>query len=504
MDAGHMDAVLKAFQIVFSANVLGVIALASLLGILIGAMPGLTAVMGTALLVPFTFFMEPVPAIAAIVALSAMAIFAGDIPAALVRIPGTPASAAYADECYKLTQRGEPWRGLGICLSTSVIGGIFGTIVLMLAAPTLARFATAFSTPEYFWLGVLGLTCAAFLASGAPIKALISLCLGLFLSTIGIDVGTGQPRFTFGSMELTGGIDLIPVLVGFFAIPELIRQMAQRDAPLPAVPPYTSIFRGMLADLWHYRIQIFRGNVSGTLIGALPGAGADIAAWVSYATSRRLSKQPEKFGTGHLEGVAEAGAANNSALAGAWVPTLVFGIPGDSITAIVIGVLYLKGMEPGPAIFLKTPELVYAVFIVFILANLLMLPLGWAVIRASRHILKVPRRVLVPIILMACMVGAYAIQNSLFDVGVMLSMGLLGYVMEENDIPVAPAILALVLGKVIEFNLVTTLIKSDGNWLWLVNRPIAAGLALVTVAIWAATLYALLKRPAAPRVETSR
>ncbi|MEZ5844313.1 MAG: tripartite tricarboxylate transporter permease [Hyphomicrobiaceae bacterium] len=488
-----MDAILKALSIIASADVLAVVVGASMLGILIGCVPGLTAVMGVALLVPFTFFMEPVPAIAAIVALAATAIFAGDIPAALVRIPGTPASAAYADECYKLTQRGEPWRGLGVCLAASVLGGLFGTLMLVLAAPQLARFATQFSSPEYFWLGVLGLTCAAFLASGAPLKGLVALSLGLFFSTIGIDVGTGQPRFTFGSMELMGGIDLIPLLVGFFAVPELIRQVTKPAAAPADVPRYTSIFKDLLRDLWTYRVQILRGNVSGTLIGALPGAGADIAAWVSYATSRRLSKEPEKFGTGHLEGVAEASAANNSSLSGAWVPTLVFGIPGDSITAIVIGVLYLKGMEPGPAIFVKTPELVYAVFIVFFLANILLLPLGWLVIRASRYILDVPRNVLVPVILMACIVGAYAIQNSLFDVGVMLFMGVLGYIMEENDIPVAPAILALVLGKVIEFNLVTTLIKSDGNWLWLVNRPIAAGLALVTVAIWAVTLTALAR-----------
>lgn len=488
-----MDAILKAFEIVLSFNVLAVVLGASLLGILIGCVPGLTAVMGTALLVPFTFFMDPVPAIAAIVALSAMAIFAGDIPAALVRIPGTPASAAYADECYKMTERGEPWRGLGMCLAASSIGGLFGTLVLVLAAPQLARFATQFSSPEYFWLGVLGLTCAAFLASSVPIKGLIALCIGLFFSTIGIDVGTGQQRFTFGSMELMGGIDLIPLLVGFFAIPELIRQMTRIGDRPKVVPHYTGMFRGLLDDLWRYRLQIARGNVSGTLIGALPGAGADIAAWVSYATSRKLSKEPEKFGTGHLEGVAEASAANNSSLSGAWVPTLVFGIPGDSITAIVIGVLYLKGMEPGPAIFLKTPELVYAVFIVFFLANLLMLPLGWMVIRASRHILSVPRAVIVPIILMSCIVGSYAIQNSLFDVGVMLAMGVLGYVMEENDIPVAPAILALVLGKVIEFNLVTTMIKGDGDWTWLVNRPVAACLALVTLALWAVTIAALLR-----------
>jgi putative tricarboxylic transport membrane protein len=488
-----MDALYQAFGIVFAPNVIGIMLIASALGIVIGAMPGLTAVMGVALLVPFTFFMDPIPAVASVITLSAMAIFAGDIPAALIRIPGTPASAAYAEECYLMTTRGEPWRGLGMCMASSAIGGIFGTVVLIIAAPALAKFATQFSSAEYFWLGVLGLTCAGFLTTGHPVKALVGLCIGLFLSTIGIDVGSGQPRFAFGSTELMGGIDLVPTLVGFFAIPELIRSVTKRDWIHPKVPKYTSMFRGLGRDLWENRIQILRGNAVGTFIGALPGAGADIAAWVSYALSKKMSKTPEKFGTGHMEGVAEAGASNNAALAGAWVPTLVFGIPGDSITAIVIGVLYLKGLEPGPSLFTKTPELVYAVYIVFLLANLIMIPIGWAVIRGSRHILSVPRTLLVPVILLACIVGSYAIQNSLFDVGTMLAMGILGYIMDENDIPVAPSILALVLGKMIEANLVTTLIKSDGDPLWLVNRPIAAALGLVTITIWIAVAWTAMK-----------
>ena len=488
------DAVLAAFGHVFDPYTLMVIGIASLLGIVLGAMPGLTAVMGTALLVPFTFFMDPVPAIAAIVAMSAMAIFAGDIPAALVRIPGTPASAAYADDAYKLTLKGEPWRALGMCMAASAIGGVFGTIVLIIAAPTLARFATNFSSPEYFWLGLLGLTCAAFLASGAPLRGLVSLLLGLFLSCVGIDVATGITRFAFGSTELLGGVDFVPALIGLFAIPELVRLLSSRVDNRATVPRYTGMFRGLGRDIWTYRLQIVRGNCVGTLIGALPGAGADIAAWVSYALSKRLSRTPEKFGTGHVEGLAEAAASNNAALGGAWVPTIVFGIPGDSITAIVIGVLILKGLEPGPAIFLKTPDLIYAIFMVFILANLLMVPLGWLVIRGARHILSVPRGTVAAFILVACIIGAYAINNSLFDVGLMLAMGAVGWFMEENDIPVAPAILGLVLGRLVEFNFIQTMIKGEGDLLTLVARPIAAVLALAVVAIWVGTAWAALRR----------
>ena len=484
----------NAFGLVFEPTTLMMMCAASVLGILVGAMPGLTAVMATALLVPFTFFMDPVPAIASIVTVSAMAIFAGDIPAALLRVPGTPASAAYCDEAYLLTKKGEPWRGLGLCMATSALGGIFGTIVLVISGPTLARFAAQFSSAEYFWLGLLGLTCAGFIAVGNPIKGVISLVIGLFLSTIGIDIASGQARFTFGSSELLGGVDLIPVLIGMFAIPELVRMLTARVALRAETPPYTGLFRGLGRDMWMLRKQIMRGNIVGTLIGALPGAGADIAAWVSYAISKRTSKTPEKFGTGHLEGLAEAGASNNAALAGAWIPTIVFGIPGDSITAIVIGVLYLKGMEPGPSIFLKNPELIYAVFIVFFLANIIMVPIGALVIRWSRHILRIPVGIIMPAILLACIVGSFSINNSVFDVGLMLGMGLLGWFMEENDVPVAPAILGLVLGRVVEFNFIQTMIKGDGDMMLLVDRPIAAILTVVTVGIWAISFYAYARR----------
>ena len=228
-----------------------------------------------------------------------------------------------------------------------------------------------------------------------------------------------------------------------------------------------------------------RGNLIGVVVGILPGAGADIAAWISYAVAKRFSKEPEKFGTGHVEGLVDAGAANNSALGGAWVPAMVFGIPGDSITAIVIGVLYMKNMNPGPTVMLHAPELLYGVFIVFFVANLLMVPLGYAAIRLSRQILHVPRDILMPIILLFCIVGAFAINNSVFGVGIIVVLGLLAYLMEENGFPIAPAILGIVLGPLVEENFMTSMIKSDGNLLGFFERPIAAALGVITLAIWA-------------------
>ena len=233
-----------------------------------------------------------------------------------------------------------------------------------------------------------------------------------------------------------------------------------------------------------YPLQILRGSTLGTLVGALPGAGADIAAWMSYAMSKKFSKEPEKFGTGHVEGIVESGAANNSALAGAWIPALVFGIPGDSITAIVIGVLYMKNMNPGPTLFTQNPQNIYAVFLLFIIANLIMIPLGWWCIKVSKQILRVPRNVLMPIIMLFCIVGAFAINNTAFDIGVMLVAGVVAYVLEENGFPIAPAILGVVLGGMLEENFVTSMIKSDGDLLAFFSRPVAAALGALTLAAW--------------------
>jgi putative tricarboxylic transport membrane protein len=465
--------------------VLGVVLASATYGLFIGSIPGLSATMAVALLVPVTFFLPPLPAIACMVTATAMAIFAGDVPSALLRIPGTPASAAYCDEAFALTRKGQVDLVLGAGLVFSAIGGLFGTVVLATAAPWLADIALEFSSFEYFWLVMMGLTAAVFVAPGRPLKALISLMLGLLLATVGFENPAAYPRFTFGSVQLMSGLQLIPVMTGMFAVSEVIRYAVSR-IPVLAAPTETigHIFRGQGRLLRTYPLPLLRGSVVGTLIGALPGAGADIAAWIAYAISKRFSNTPERFGTGHIEGIVEAGAANNSALSGAWIPALVFGIPGDSITAIVIGVLYLKGLNPGPTIFIENPQNVYAVFIIFFLANLLMLPLGWVLIRLARNVLRVPRHVLMPIILLFCVVGAFAINNSVFDVGVMLAFGLLAYFMEANDFPIAPTILGLVLGAMLEQNFVTSLIKVDGNPLGFFGRPIAAALGVVTLLIW--------------------
>jgi putative tricarboxylic transport membrane protein len=490
-----MNAILAAFELVFTVDVLVTLISAALFGLLVGAVPGLTATMATALLVPLTFFMDPIPAVGAMVTCAAMAIFAGDIPGALLRIPGTPASAAYVDEAYAMTRKGQAEKVLGACVVFSAIGGLFGTAVLIFAAPALAEIALKFSSPEYFWMALLGLTCAAFIGAASPIRGMVSLLIGLLISTVGLNNPAGVPRFTFGSTDMLAGIDFIPAMIGLFAVSEVLRTIAAGAPPWDSVQSKVgNIFRDWGAMIRAYWPQQLRGNVLGTAIGILPGAGADVAAYVSYAVSRRFSRNQEKFGTGHVEGVIESTSANNSSLASAWIPALVFGIPGDTITAIVIGVLYVKGINPGPTLFLFSPQTIYAVFLIFVLANLLMIPLGWLVIKLARHLLRTPRRVLMPMILIFCIVGAFASNNAAYGIVLMLAFGVLGFFMEENDIPIAPCILGIVIGPILERNFITTMIKSDGAVTAFFERPIAAVLGAVVVIIWLSLLLGVWRR----------
>ncbi|MDX6749014.1 tripartite tricarboxylate transporter permease [Geminicoccaceae bacterium 1502E] len=494
-----MDAFIQALGLVLDPYTLWVMVLAGGFGLFVGAMPGLTATMATALLVPVTFFMEPVPALAAIVTAAAMSIFSGDLPGALLRIPGTPASAAYVEDSYRLTRKGQAELVLGCSLVFSVVGGLFGAVVLAILAPWLAEFALKFSSFEYFWLALFGLSCAVFISTGNPVKGIVSVLLGLLLATVGIDPTAGHPRFTFGSVELMAGISLIPAMIGMFAIGEILRWITgPRSVGTIAQKTIGNIFSGQWRLFRRYPKNVARGSLIGTVVGVLPGAGADIAAWISYAVSKRFSKEPEKFGTGHIEGIVDAGTANNSSLGGAWVPALVFGIPGDSITAIVIGVLYMKGMNPGPMVMLDNPELLYAIFVTFFVANILLIPLGFSAIKLYRRILDVPREFLMPVILVFCIVGSFAINNSVWGIGIMLLMGVVAYLMEENGFPIAPTILGLVLGGMIEANFMTSMMKANGSIIGFFERPIAAGLGIVTLLVWAWVIFDAVRKSLRP------
>lgn len=460
------------------------ILLSGTFGLVIGALPGMTATLAAALLIPFTFFLDPVPAIAAIITMSAMAIFAGDVPGALLRIPGTPSSAAYTEDAYRLTQSGKGGLALGSSLVASVIGGLFGAVVLILVAPILGEFALRFTSFEYFWVAVLGLTAAVIISRGSQVKGAIALMIGLLLSTVGLDITLGHPRFTFGSEELYRGIDFIPAMIGLFGISEVLRNVLTPPGQALAVPQvqHKGVARETFRNIWRYKSRVASGSLIGGGVGALPGAGADIAAWVSYAVTKNSSKEAHLFGRGkgHVEPIIGASSANNAGLGSAYVPALAFGIPGDTITAIVVGVLLVKGITPGPDLFTIQTETLYAIYIVFILANLLLLPLGFLLIRVSSHVLRIPRPALLAGIVGVSVIGAYAINNGYVEVIIVLAMGVMGFLLERAGVPLAPIVLGLVLGPIVESNFMQSVIKTDWDLTQFFNRPISATLIVLT------------------------
>jgi putative tricarboxylic transport membrane protein len=506
------DTLAQALAAVADPAVLLVIAASAIYGTLFGSIPGLSATMAVALIVPLTYFLSPLAALASVITLEACAISAGDIPSALVRIPGTPASAAYADDLYALARRGQYHRALGTCVMFSAVGGLFGVAVLMLFAQPFARIATMFTVAEYFWFYVLGLGCAVVVSRGSALKGALALLIGLLLSTVGLSAVHTEARFTFGHPELYQGINFIPAMIGLFGLSEVLRTVSRfglREEVIPAAvdtagpvsffarhvtASLRDVFGGALEMLWRRPARIMQCNAIGTLIGILPGAGADIAAWVSFGYSKRRSKNPEEYGRGSLEGVADAGAANNAALAGAWIPALVFGIPGDTITAIVLGIMMMKNLTPGPQIFEKQAVLVHSLYFVFILANLALIPAGWLAIRAGGQLVRVPKHTLIPIIVMFCVIGAYAINGSYFDVGLMLAMGVAGFALERVEVPVGPIVLGIILGGPLEERFVQAMTASRGSLSVFVSRPIAAGLAVLTLVVLVLPVISFARR----------
>ncbi|MFJ6280589.1 tripartite tricarboxylate transporter permease [Arthrobacter subterraneus] len=493
-----MENISAALVTVFDPTVIIVCVLSGILGIVIGSLPGLTATLGAALLVPFTFFLDPVPAVASIITMATMAIFAGDIPGALLRMPGTPSSAAYVEDSYRLTLNGKGALALNVSLLASVIGALFGSLVLIFVAPIVGEFALTFTSFEYFWVAVLGLTAAVVISQGSQVKGAIALMAGLLMSTVGLDVSLGFPRFTFGSEALFRGIDFIPAMIGLFGVSEVLRNVSSRPTLLPSVPQMNSKGSGRAAvrDIWHHKGRLVQGNITGSIVGALPGAGADIAAWVSYAIAKSTSKTGAAFGRGkgHTEPLIAAGAANNAAVGSAFVPTLAFGIPGDTITAILIGVLLVKGIEPGPNLFIAQTDTLYAIYIVFMLANLLLLPLGFAAIRMSGLILRIPRPALMAAIIALSVTGAYAINNGYVEVIIVLALAIVGFMFERLRIPLAPVVLGLVLGPVVEANFMQSVIKTNWDLTQFFSRPVSAVLIVLTVVLLAYPLISKVIR----------
>lgn len=484
----------------------GVVVAAAIYGVAIGSMPGLTATMGVALFVPVTFWLPPVPALAGIATMVACAIFAGDIPTTLLRIPGTPASAAYAAEAHELARRGLAGRALGTALVASVTGGLFGAAVLMLLGSRLAVIASWFSVAEYFWLTTLGLSCAVLVSPGRISLSLVSLMLGLLCSTVGLSAVHAEPRFTLGIPELLGGVGFIPAMVGLFGMSEVLRNVivlpggsghddtppAEAEAGRESSASSPTLVASSLQQLLTRPVAWLRSSVIGVVVGVLPGAGADIASWVAAAASP--ARGDGDADAARVEKIADACTANSSSLAAAWIPALVFGIPGDSVTAMVIGVLAMKNLDPGPDVFEKQAPLVYGLYATFMLANLVLLPVGLVAIRAAGVVMRTPQRILLPLIVLLCVVGSFAINGSLFDVGLMLVFGLIGLACDRLSIPVGPMVLGIILGGPLEERFVQTLSGGRGSLLAFVERPVAALLATIVAVVWLTAITRLARR----------
>ncbi|WP_448531667.1 tripartite tricarboxylate transporter permease [Pseudothermotoga sp.] len=469
---------------VLKPDVLFPLLLSMFFGIFVGAIPGLTATMAVALIIPLTYYMKPIAGLAMVLGVSFTAIFAGDIPATFLRIPGTPASGAAILDGFELNKKGKGSLALMLDLFCSALGGLIGVTILITVSPPLAKFALKFTHFEYFWLGIFGLSMAAVLSRGNTVKGLMSATLGLLISTIGIDVTTGYPRFTFGVTDLMDGVGFIPAMIGLFGLSAVFKRVTQKSQlQLSAVSEVVKPnLKETFKHIWKHKFTLIRGALIGTFIGALPGAGADVAAWVSYGVEKNVSKD-EELGTGSIRGVIAPTSANNAAIGGTWIPALVFGLPGDSITAIVLGAMLMYGLRPGPMIFTQSKDLVTQLFTVAVLIQVLLLPIGWLGIKAFSLFVKLKTSLVMVAVTVFCIIGSYALRNSVFDVYVMFVFGLIGYAFEKLRIPLAPMILGLILGRTVEDNLRVGLIKTKGSFLPFLSRPISLTLFVMIVLV---------------------
>ena len=475
-----MEAILSGLELLLQPLPLLMLFSGVIGGIVVGALPGLTATMGVAILVPFSFGMEPVPGLLMLLGLYAGAIYGGSVAAILINTPGTPSAAATILDGTPLFNRGEAGRAIGMATFASVFGGIGSAIFLVTLAPLLSRFALAFSAPEYFALAVLGITIIGSISSGSLAKGLLSGCIGLIIATIGMDPIQGYTRYTFGTVNLMGGVPFIPALIGLFAVSEAITQFERLIEPIKEevnlkklIPSFSDIKRVMRTML--------KSTVIGTFVGALPGAGGDIASFVCYNEAQRSSKHPETFGTGEIEGVAAAETGNNASTGGALIPTLSLGVPGDSVTAIIIGALMVQGLRPGPLLFRDHLDIVNALFIGFIAANVFFGIFGLMMAGFLSKLIMISKRSLIPIIMVLAIVGSFAMQNNVFDIFLMLLLGIFGYLVRKINVPLGPIVLALILGPMVEENFRKSLVMSYGDYSVFFVRPISAVLLLLAL-----------------------
>ena len=449
-------------------------------GILVGSLPGLTATMGVALLVPFSFGMEMDVSIGMLLGLYCGAMYGGSLSSILIHTPGTPAAAATMLDGYPLSQQGQASRALSMSLTASFIGGILGCLIMTFLSPQVSIFALKFSTSEYFALAVFGLSIIVSISSQNVLKGVMSGFFGLILCTVGSDPISGYPRYIFGQMELYEGPPFIPTLIGLFAVSEILSGVEKFTAGKQVVQQVSQILPTM-ADVKRCLVTIIKGGVIGSFIGSIPGAGGDIAAFVSYGEAKRSSNTPEKFGTGMIEGVAASESANNGCTGGAMIPLLSLGVPGDSVTAILLGAFIIHGLQPGPLLYKEHIDVVYMVFASMLIANIAMFILGATGVKFFARVIGIDKRMLLPIIMVLSLIGSYSMRNSFFDVFITLGFGVVGYLLQRYGFPLPPILLALILGPMAESNLRRTLVISQGDPSVILHQPIAMFLLILAV-----------------------
>ena len=452
---------------------------ATQLGIIVGMLPGLTATMGVALMTTLTFKMAPDTAVLILVCMYVGAIYGGSRSAILLNIPGTPANAATAVDGYPLARQGLAGKAIGIATTGSFLGSAIGLAMLAFFTPLIGNFALKFKSFEFFWLAIFGIVvCGNLTAPKDPLKGWIAGFLGLLVAMIGMEPYHAYQRFSFGYMDLSGGIHLIPAMVGAFGFAEIITVMKH---------PRMEVVQGKIdriipraRDVAKYWRSIIRSGLVGTFIGAIPGVGEDIAAWTSYDLAKNSSKEAKQFGKGSIEGLLVAETGNNSAVAGAMIPVLSLAIPGSAPAAVLLAAMFIHGVRPGPLIMIEFPEFVYQVVAMVLLATTAMFVLGLCMVRPLVKVLAISREKLMPVVFVLCVIGSYAIQARLFDVGVMVVFGIVGYYMREMDYPIAPMVLGIILGSILDKNLIRSLIISEGDLRYFFESPISIVIAGVT------------------------
>jgi len=450
-------------------------------GIIVGAIPGLTGSVGIILLLPFIYQLDASTAIVMLCGMFCGAIYGGSISAILISIPGTPSAAATVLDGYPLAQKGEAGKAIGIATIASTTGGIISTFCLMFIAPQLARFALKFGPEEYFALMIFGLTIIASVSGESLVKGLISGFFGLLIATIGLDPVTGYARFSFNIPNLMTGFPLLPVLIGLFAISQIFIQL---EAVGKKIIHFKQKIKNVLPsfkELKRLFTVIIASSFLGTFIGIIPGTGGTIASFLAYSEAKRWSKDPDSFGRGNIIGVAAPEAANNGTTGGAMVPLLSLGIPGDVITAVMLGALLLIGIRPGPLLFKEHPEIINSIFAGMLLANVLILLLGILSVRLFPQVLRTPAAILFPIIFTLCFLGAFSLNNSVYDMFIALIFGIIGYIMRKNNFPAAPVVLGVVLGPIAEDELGRALIISHGDWTVLFQSPLAIFFYVISI-----------------------